>query len=112
MTEQNFPTLDRLLDFGLSMSMAQQMVNMMNNTMKTMQMPETAKPIQSRVLEWYIVIDNKASGPFSEAEIKRLLLEKKIDKDSLVWCSGMSNWQAIEQTPAILKLFMQLPPAL
>lgn len=111
MTEQTFPTLDRLMEFGLSMGLAQQMISMMNNTMKTMQIPETAQPIQPRVGEWYIVVDNKASGPFSETDIKKRLLSKELNKDSLVWCQGMSHWQSIEHTPAILKLFMQLPPA-
>ena len=112
MNENNFPTLDRLMEFGLGMGMAQQMVNIMNQTMQTMQIPESAKPIQPKTVEWYVAVNEKASGPFSESEMKGLLLEKKVTKETLVWCAGMSEWQTAESTPNILKLILQLPPAL
>lgn len=112
MNENNFSTLDRLMEFGLGMGMAQQMVNMMNQTMQNMQIPETARPVPPKAVEWYIAVNEKASGPFTETEIKGLLLEKKVTKETLVWCTGMSNWQTAENTPSILKLILQLPPAL
>ena len=112
MNENNFSTLDRLMEFGLGMGMAQQMVNMMNQTMQTMQIPESAKPVQPKSTEWYVAINEKATGPFSENEMKGLLLEKKVTKETLVWCAGMSEWQKAECTPNILKLILQLPPEL
>lgn len=112
MNDNNFSTLDKLMEFGLGMGMAQQMISMMNQTMQTMQIPETAKPVQPKAVEWYVAVNEKASGPFSENEIKGLLLEKKVTKETLVWCAGMSEWQKAESTPSILKLFIQLPPAL
>lgn len=110
--DNNFSTLDRLMEFGLGMGMAQQMVNMMNQAMQTMQIPETAKPVHPKAIEWYVAIGEKVSGPFTENEMKCLLLEKKVTKDSLVWCAGMPEWQKAECTPGVLKLFLQLPPAL
>lgn len=112
MNDNSFPTLDRLMEFGLGMGMAQQMVAMMNQTMQTMQIPETAKPVQPKPVEWYVAMDGKASGPYTENEIKGLLLDKKVTKETLVWCAGMSEWQKAENTPNILKLILQLPPAL
>lgn len=112
MNDNNFSSLDRLMEFGLGMGMAQQMVNVMNQTMQTMQIPETAKPAQPKPTEWYIALNEKASGPFTENEMKGLLLDKKITKETLVWCAGMPEWQKAENTPDILKLIMQLPPAL
>ena len=112
MSDNNFSAMDRLMEFGLGMAMAQQMTNVMNQAMQTMQLPESAKPIQTKPVEWYVALDGKATGPYSENEIKSLLLEKKLTKETLVWCAGMSNWQTAESTPSILKLFLQLPPAL
>ncbi|MCH5175979.1 MAG: DUF4339 domain-containing protein [Prevotellaceae bacterium] len=112
MNDNNFPTLDRLMEFGMGMGMAQQMVNVMNQTMQTMQVPETAKPVQPKPTEWYVATEGKASGPYTEQEVKAMLLEKKVTKDTLVWCAGMAAWQKAESTPNILKLIMQLPPAL
>lgn len=112
MSDNNFSTLDRLMEFGMGMGMAQQMVNMMNQSMQTMQIPATAMPVQPKETKWYIAINGKASGPFTENVIKKLLLEKRITKETLVWCAGMSEWQKIECTPSVLKLFLQLPPSL
>lgn len=112
MNDSNFSTLDRLMEFGLGMGMAQQMVNMMNQTMQTMQLPESSRPLQPKSVEWYIAVDGKASGPYTESEIKSLLLEKKVTKDTMVWCAGMPEWQKAENTPNILKLIAQLPPTL
>jgi membrane protease subunit (stomatin/prohibitin family) len=110
--DNNFSTLDRLMDFGLGMGMAQQMINMMNQTMQSMQLPQSSQPAIQKQNEWYVAIDNKASGPYTEAELKGLMLDKKVNKDTLVWCSGMKEWQKIEYTPAVLKMIIQLPPAL
>ncbi len=112
MDNNNYSTLDRLLEFGMGMGMAQQMVNMMNQTMQTMQLPESSRPVQSAAKEWFFVFDDKASGPYNEIDVKRLLLEKKVTKDTLTWSVGMSQWQKVETTPSMLRFITQLPPSL
>lgn len=104
--------MDRLMEFGLGMSMAQQMVGLMNQAMLSMQIPESAMPIRSKTIEWYVALNGKACGPYSENEVKALLLEKKVTKTTLVWCVGMKEWQTVESTPDVLKLILQLPPTL
>ena len=104
MCDNNLSTLDRLMEFGMGMGLAQQMVNMMNQSMQTMQIPASSMPVQPKETEWFIA--------FSENEMKKMLLDKKITKDTLVWCAGMLEWQKIENTPSALKLLLQLPPAL
>lgn len=112
MNDSNFLAMDKLMEFGLSMGMASQMVNMMNQTMQNIQMPGVSKPVSSQVVEWYVVLDGKAKGPFTVKEVKGLLLDKKISKDTLVWCAGMATWQPVETTVEIQKLILQLPPTL
>lgn len=112
MNDNNFSTLDRLMEFGLGMGMAQQMTQMMNQTMQNMQLPESARPVRPKETEWYVALEGKATGPYTENEIKSLLLEKKVNKDTLVWCASMPEWMKVEDTPQILKLIVQLPPAL
>ena len=100
------------MEFGLGMSMAQQMTEMMNQTMQSMQTPESSRPVQPKAVEWYIAVAGKASGPYTENEVKSLLLEKKINNETLVWRAGMPEWAKAENTPQILKLLIQLPPSL
>lgn len=112
MSDNDFTSLDRLMEFGIGMGLAQQMVNMMNQSMQNMQIPSTAMPVQPKEPEWYIAVNGEPSGPFLENEFKKMLLEKKVTKDTLVWYVGMPQWQKVENTPSALKLILQLPPAL
>ena len=106
----SFDPIERLVDFGLGIGIAKQMVDMMNNTMKEMFIPGQIVPASCK--EWYLAIDGKAHGPYSDAIIKQKMLNKEVTKDSLVWCAGMTACKTAEQTPELLKLYLQLPPSI
>ena len=108
----NYDPIERLVEFGLGISVAQQMVSMMNSTMKGMYIPGQALPEPLSSKEWYLAIEGKAHGPYTEAIIKQKMLDKEVTKDTLVWCAGMPTWETAEKTPEILKLYLQLPPSL
>jgi len=55
--------------------------------------------------EYYFVIDNEQKGPFNLDEIKTLIKINKIDKKSLYWQKGMSNWECIEENHLMSKYF-------
>lgn len=98
---ENSP-IDRLVEFGFGVSIAHQMIRMMNSTMQSMFVPgQTIN--QPKQKEWFVAIDRKPSGPYSEEEIKKLLLDKKLKQDDLVWSSGMKEWQQAKNVPEILK---------
>ena len=107
----SYDPIERLVEFGLGVSIAQQMVQNMNHAMRNTFIPGQDIP-KPNAKEWYIAIQGKACGPLTEAEVKQQLLDKKIDKSSLVWSQGMAAWQAAGDTPEILKLLTQLPPSL
>ena len=110
--DNKFFSMDKLLEFGLSMAVAQQMVNTMNQTMQNMYVPGAMNPMQPRVNHtYYVVLDNKQSGPYSEQELSRLIADKKVTKDTYVWEPGMLDWQKVENTPDVLKLVALTPPA-
>jgi hypothetical protein len=111
--EDNFFAIDKLVEFGLSMAVAQQMVKTMNHTMDHMHVSghhnTHLAPMQAL---YYAVIDNQQAGPFSEHEISRLITSKEITKESFIWKPGLSNWVHAEQIPEILKLVILCPPTL
>lgn len=108
--EHDFSAIERLMEFGIGMGVAQQMVGSMNATMQTMQTP-IAKLSQESGKEWYVVgADNKPAGPYTEREIKRMLLDKTITKNTLVWSQGMTEWQLASEQPDIIKMITLLPP--
>jgi hypothetical protein len=94
----------------MGMSIAQQMVNTMNNAISNMQVPGSTLTIHAHLQFYYVVIENKQSGPFTEQELTRLIIEKKITKETYIWKPGMSNWELAENVPEILKLVALAPP--
>lgn len=111
MNDNSFFSIDRLVEFGLGMSMAQQMVGMMNQTMKTMQMPAgLQRPMPEQV--FYIAIDNSTVGPLNSKELAQLVMSHKVNKETLSWMPGMTKWKPIEQVPEILKIIALTPPPL
>ncbi len=121
MDDNYFFSVDRLVEFGMSMAIAQQMVQTMNKTMQNMYIPGTMNPMpqhsqpapmqQSLPQIFYAFIGGNTAGPLSEAEVIKLIASKQITKDTYVWKPGMSEWQTVENTPDVLKLVLLAPPA-
>lgn len=114
MNNDNFLSLDRLVEFGLGMSMARQMVNVMNESMQNMYVPGSIKTISATpsTTTIYVAIEGSSIGPLSESEFSQLVTNKTVTKDTLAWMPGMQNWQPIEKIPAILKIVALSPPPL
>jgi len=113
MNEQNFFSIDRLVEFGMSVAIAQQMVQSMNQSMRNMYVPGSIQSMpQAAPAIFYVAIDGQQTGPLNESELLRLIMQKKVSKDTLAWMPGMAAWQPIEQVPAILKVIALMPPPL
>ena len=111
MEENSFYSIDRLLEFGLGMTMAQQMIQVMNNTMNQMRIPGSIQSMPNIQLQSvYVVVEGAAAGPLTERAFLQFVTDKKVSKDSLAWMPGMSQWQPIEQIPTILKMIALTPP--
>ena len=113
MDNNDFFSLDRLLEFGLGMGMAQQMINMMNQSMKSMYIPGSIQSMPQPISSmYYVAIDGQQIGPLNESELMGLIRDKKVSKDTLAWMPGMATWLPIEKVPSILKLIALTPPPL
>lgn len=113
MDNNDFFSLDRLLEFGLGMGMAQQMINMMNQSMKSMYIPGSTQSMPQPITSmYYVAIDGQQIGPLNESELMGLIRDKKVSKDTLAWMPGMATWLPVEKVPVILKLIALTPPPL
>ena len=114
MNDQSFFSIDRLVEFGMGMAMAQQMVNMMNQTMQQMYVPGSIQsmpqPAATQQQVYYVAIDGQQVGPLNDSELAKLVSQKRINKDTLAWVPGMPAWMPVEQVPAILKVLALTPP--
>lgn len=107
----DFYSMDKLVEFGMSMAIANQMVASMNHALNQSQVPGNNKVIS--VLDeniYYAVIDGKQSGPYSITELSRLIMEKKVVKETYVWKPGMLQWDLAQNVEEILKLVALNPP--
>lgn len=113
MNDNSFFSIDRLVEFGMGMAMAQQMVKVMNETMQTMYVPGSAQNIvSSQYSSIYVAIDGHPVGPMTEQDFANLVSEKKVTKDSMVWMPGMLGWKHLEEVPNILRIIAIIPPPL
>lgn len=114
MDNNNFFSIDRLVEFGLGMAMARQMVNVMNESIQTMYIPGSIQsmPAPQQTSNIYAAIDGRSVGPMTEQEFASMVSAGKVTKDSLVWHPGMNGWLPLEQVPSILKIVAMAPPPL
>lgn len=113
MDNNSFFSIDRLVEFGMGMAVANQMVSTMNRAMQTMPVPGSGQTIPQPLQQIYFVaIDNKPVGPLNEGELSQLIYQKKVKKDTLAWMPGMLGWQPVERVSAILKIVALTPPEL
>lgn len=113
MNEQSFFSVDRLIEFGLGMGIAQQMVGMMNQYMQSMYVPGSIQSMPKPMPQtYYVAIDGQQVGPLNDGELSKLITQKRIDKNTLAWVPGMLVWKPIEQVPDILKIVALTPPPL
>jgi hypothetical protein len=66
---------------------------------------ETPPPIPASAQAgavWYVVIDGQKVGPLTEEALLRRMASGEIDASTLVWRSGMDEWQTIAATETIM----------
>lgn len=113
MNDQSFFSVDRLVEFGLSMGIAQQMVGMMNQYMQSMYVPGSIQSMPKPMPQiYYVAVEGQQVGPLNDSGLSQLFSQKRITKDSLGWVPGMPCWKPLEEIPAILKVVALTPPAL
>ena len=111
MNDQSFFSIDRLVEFGMSLAIARQMVKTMNDAMTTMYIPGAINLMQQAPPAfYYVMLENRQTGPISEQELSILISERKITKETYIWKAGMLKWEITEKLPEVLKLVALAPP--
>jgi len=108
MHDDTFHSIDRLVEFGLGVAVAQQMTASMNQAIQNTRPPGPGSIAAAR--SYHVVLDDKAAGPFSEHELSRLISDSKLTRASLVWTPGMPAWKRAEDVAEILRLVALAPP--
>lgn len=114
----DFSSLDKLMEFGLGMGIATQMMNTMNNVIARTAIPgvginpglsiqpEKVKNEVKKKEGYYVVYEEKIAGPLTEREMSILIKEKKIDNKTFCWKEGQYAWKLAEDIPEVNKLIL------
>ena len=111
MDDSNFFSMDRLVEFGMSMAVAKQMADTMNSSLTQMPVPGAGKVSdQSYEKVFFVAVDGKSEGPYSLTEMARLVGQGKIQKETYVWKPGMAKWDLAENVDGLLRMIALTPP--
>lgn len=78
MNDNSFYSIDRLVEFGMGMAMAQQMVRVMNETMQTMYVPGAPNTISApQPLTIYAGIEGNLLGLLMKVSSSKWFLKRK-----------------------------------
>jgi hypothetical protein len=110
--DNSFNSIERLMEFGMSMAVAQQMMQTMNHAMQnitTPQFKDVNVPLPQQI-QFYALVNDIPQGPFTEHELSGHILANRVFKETLVWLNGMPGWMQAQQVPEVAKLFALMPP--
>lgn len=119
----DFSSLDKLVEFGLGVGVATQMMNTMNATISRMAVPgvglnpgleknpqlnpagvaPAGAPVQK---SYYIVKEEKVAGPFTEQELTELVSKHRVTKNTFCWYPGLPSWKMAQDIPEVNKLIL------
>jgi hypothetical protein len=110
--ENSFNSIERLVEFGMSMAVAQQMMQTMNHAMQNMVTPQFQQvnvPLPNPIM-FYALVNDIPQGPFTEQEFNNFILGARINRETLIWLHGMPGWMPAKLVPEVEKLFALMPP--
>lgn len=104
----SFSTIDHLVEFGMSIAIAQQMVSTMNHCIGNMQMPGTGNALTqcNTTTKYHVLVNDAVAGGFSEEELTTLAKAKALTPETMVWKPGMSGWMQAKNVPEVQKIIL------
>ncbi|SFV50216.1 Putative virion core protein (lumpy skin disease virus) [hydrothermal vent metagenome] len=108
--------MSEMAGLGAGMAMASQMANMMGGMSQSQPQPQSQPapasppPLPSSEEQYFVAIDKKAQGPYGPDELKAMIMNQSLKRETLVWREGMSEWEKASEHLA--PLFSSVPPAL
>jgi hypothetical protein len=105
--DNNFNSIEKMMEFGMSMAVAQQMMQTMNHAMSQMQTPQfnnVNMPVPAPK-QFYALVNDIPQGPFTESELTGHIVAGRVQKTTMVWLQGIPSWMPAEQVLDENKLF-------
>lgn len=91
------------IGLGVGLGAGNQMGNITSNI-------NTNSPPPPPLIEFFILSNNQQNGPFDLNKLKELMISVTINKETLVWKTGMANWDNAGKQIELANLFNSTPP--
>jgi hypothetical protein len=105
MNDENMFSFNRLIEFGIGMSIAQQLVKNFSEAKYDNRQESVGNEKQIvNTKGYYAIIHGIQRGPFTEQEVIQLISEKQVVKETYIWREGMPSWTIAEKVPNFLRL--------
>ncbi len=98
--------------FGMGNMMANTMGQAMNQMQQQPQQNAGGPPPLPQAVQYFVAVGGKQSGPFDEQALAQMAQAGTLQRDTLVWKTGMAAWQQAGQVAELANVFGSTPPPL
>lgn len=99
------------LGAGMGMAMAQQMAGAAAGPWGASSQPAAMAPPPPPVEHvWHIAENGETKGPFSKAQMGRMVSQGSLGRDTYVWTQGQDGWKKADEVQELAQLFTIAPP--
>jgi membrane protease subunit (stomatin/prohibitin family) len=100
------------MGLGVGAAMMGQVGNVFQQNQFNPNNPSGVIPPVPQATEYHVVKDGTANGPHSLADIRTMVANKQIGKETMIWTKGMAAWAAAGSVDEVANLFNDQPPPL
>lgn len=101
-----FNPASMMAGMALGGAVGQNIAGTMNNIMNNKMTPtENVTPPPIPTQKYFVANEGQSTGPFDKETLKMMIANESLKKDSLVWKSGMKDWNKATEVEEIKNLF-------
>lgn len=93
---------------ALGGAVGQNMAGMMNNMMSGVNGAAVPPPVP--VSAYHVAVNGQATGPFDIPTLSQMAVNGQLDKNTLVWKTGMSEWAKAETVEELKEVLANVMP--
>lgn len=106
----DYYSVDRLVEFGISMAVAQQMISGFQQALSVTSMTPVMNQIQPTHRVYYALINDIQVGPLSYHDIIKMIRDRELLAETLLWTPGNPSWSPAVMHPEIMSIVATTPP--
>ncbi len=100
------------IGMGMGFAMANQMANQQQQQGQIQNQGNATPPPLPNQMKIFVAQNGEQTGPFDQAHIQGLIQDGTLQKDTLIWKQGMTEWAAAQTVSDVNALFESVPPPL